>query len=181
MDKRQESIIQAIKDFCPSQWTTQRAKDPDFATKTVVSYFSEDEYAEGVMYGKVAYASVLGGGLWATNKRMIFIGISFNLFGKDNVIFKDFSYQQIVSIQQTSNQELDIKLTDANISISGIKKDYNVIKFVDLIRSKVNLFSQENVSVPSISDELEKLALLRGKNLLSEEEFVAAKKRLLGI
>jgi len=142
----------------------------------------EDENVEKLVQG---FYEKGNGVSVATNKRLIFVDKS--LLGKLRV--EDFSYDKISSIQYHT------KFLFGNITIfaSGNKaKIENIDKkqtrsFADYVRARISGI-KEHASLPKtraeassgdVVTQLEKLAELKGQGILTEEEFVEQKKKIL--
>jgi len=147
-----------------------------------------DETVENVIQGTYNNGN---GILVATNRRLVFVdkGILFGLK------VEDFSYDKISSIQY----ETGIFFGKLTIFTSGNKAVVdNVIKakvrvFGDWVRARISApkekavqespthsqnNTQDNVN---IADQLERLAKLKEKGFLTEDEFTSQKKKLLGL
>jgi hypothetical protein len=117
--------------------------------------------------------------LVSTNRRLIFIdkGLFYGLK------VEDFPLDKITSIQyETGLMFGEIKIhTSANIAkIENVDKS-SARKFAEFIRDKLSQ-PKENISVssqPDILEQIEKLAKLKENGILSEQEFVEQKKKLL--
>lgn len=123
--------------------------------------------------------------LVATNKRLVFVdkGLIFGLK------VEDFPYEKITSIQYKTGLVLG-KIT---IFASGNKADIeNVDKkqtrnFAEYVRAKITKttdhatksMSSSNTSSLDIADQIKKLADLRDSGILTEEEFITQKEKLL--
>ena len=120
--------------------------------------------------------------LVATNQRLIFINKGLMSFKME-----DFDYDKITTIEVKTG----MLLGGLTIYASGNKEEIkNVPKeltrpFADFLRAKLTAAKAEqadSVDSPNlIADELAKLADLRDKGILSEQEFASAKAKLLGV
>ena len=126
------------------------------------------------------------GMLVATNRRLIFI---------DKGIFslkvEDFSYDKISSIESKTG----IMFGSLTIYASGNKEKFEYADkgllrgFADFLRAKISTQKSQSSLVPtpaenpsstlSVADELEKLAGLRDRGIITNEEFSAQKAKLL--
>ena len=118
------------------------------------------------------------GALAVTNKRVIF-GAKF-LFSSE---VKDFDIQKITSINYKSDitNKLIIKGSSDEIQVSAIEK-----KAGQFVVNKIKEIqdSDKSTKIQTTSNgfsDLEKLAELKEKGVLTEEEFTAKKKIILGI
>ena len=142
----------------------------------------EDEKLEKLIQGFYEKGT---GILVATNKRLIFIDKS--LLGKLRV--EDFPYDKISSIQYQAG------LIYGNITIfsSGNKAKIEQLdkkqtrNFADYVRARIS-GGKEHASAPTppaevssddVISKLEKLANLKERGILSEEEFLEQKKKIL--
>ncbi|CAD0218912.1 PH domain-containing protein [Chryseobacterium sp. JV274] len=117
--------------------------------------------------------------LVATDRRLIFVDKEF-MYG---LKVEDFSYSKISSIQYETAfllASIDIQVTDDVVEIDGVGK-YHAELFCERVR---DFMSQPEVSVqntpePSVLDQLEQLGRLKEIGVLSEEEFLDQKKKLM--
>ena len=139
----------------------------------------ENELPEMITTG---FYSGGNGLLVATNQRLIFVNKGLMSFKME-----DFDYDKITTIEVKTG----MLLGGLTIYASGNKEEIkNVPKeltrpFADFLRAKLSAAKTEQVdsaTSPSlIADELGKLADLRDKGILSEQEFASAKAKLLGV
>lgn len=127
-------------------------------------------------------ANTLRNGIFvATDRRILFYGK--RTFGYD---LESFTYKNISSI------EMSKKFTGHSISFfaSGNKVSMKMInigdinKFVEYVRGKLNDASSQTGNtkpVTSVADDIKKFAELKEAGIITEEEFEAKKKQLLGI
>jgi hypothetical protein len=139
------------------------------------------EYLLDILQG--AYANQTGV-LVRTTMRLIF-------FGKGLISTKveEFPLDKVTSVQYTTG----LMLGDLTIFASGNKAEIkNCIKahtkvFADGLRLQLDAAKRNTIALPNQSpanasvSELEKLASLRERGLLTDEEFAAAKRKLLGL
>lgn len=119
--------------------------------------------------------------LVSTNRRLLFVDKGM-LYG---LKVEDFPLDKITSIQY----ETGLLLGGIKIHTSGnIAKIENVEKatarsFAEFVRDKLSQPKETNItniiSEPSVLDQLEKLAKLKENGILTEEEFLEQKKKLL--
>ena len=151
--------------------------------KELPNILSNDEKLESVLRANFGSNS---GILVATNKRILFVDKGF--WGSLKV--EDMFYDKINSIQY----ETGFAFGSVAIFISSIKLEFTKMEkqkvkdFAERIRVKISSISsaqiaRESVSVSAgvddIADKLEKLGSLLHKGLLTEEEFITQKKKLL--
>ena len=117
--------------------------------------------------------------LVATDRRLIFVDKEF-LYG---LKVEDFSYSKISSIQYETGvmlASIDIQVTDDVVEIDGVGK-YHAELFCEKVRdfmSRPEIVFQ-NTSEPSVLDQLEQLGRLKESGVLSEEEFMDQKNKLM--
>jgi hypothetical protein len=117
--------------------------------------------------------------LAATDRRLIFVDKEF-MYG---LKVEDFSYSKISSIQYEKDfllASIDIQVTDDIVEIDGVGK-YHAELFCEKVRefmSRPEGFFQ-NTAEPSVLDQLEQLGRLREAGVLTEEEFLEQKKKLM--
>jgi hypothetical protein len=136
----------------------------------------EDEEIENAVQGYYNNSQAL---LVATNKRILFV---------DKGIFslkvEDFSYDKITTVQY----ETGLIFGKITIYASGNKSIIDNVgksqakNFSDWLRNKITPSSKKEATPDSnLSSQIEQLASLRDKGILTEEEFAAKKKQILGI
>ena len=141
----------------------------------------EDEKVEKLVQGYYAGAT---GILVATNKRLVFVdkGLIYGLK------VEDFPYDKISSIQYKTGMllgELTIYASGNRADIKNVEKKL-VRNFAEFVRAKTTENKEKNTvkseePVPDIADQIKKLADLKEQGILTEEEFSAKKKKILGI
>lgn len=141
----------------------------------------EDEKVEKMVQG---FYEKGNGILVATNKRLIFVDKGF-VYG---LRVEDFPYDKISSIQYETGMLMGKIIIFASGNKAEIKQ---VVKaqaknFGDYVRARISK-TQEHASVAKqganddITSQLENLAMLKEKGILTEEEFSAKKKSILGL
>lgn len=144
----------------------------------------EDEKVENIIQGTYNNGN---GILVATSRRLVFVDKGL-LFG---LKVEDFPYDKISSIQY----ETGILMGKLTIFTSGNKAIIdNVVKtkvriFGDSVRAKISTPKEVSNYVPQainnqtvdIADQLERLAKLKTQGILSEEEFLQQKNKLLSL
>lgn len=143
----------------------------------------EDEKVEKIVQGLYEKKQ---GILVATNKRLVFVdkGLIYGLR------VEDFPYDKVSSIQYKTGLlfgELTIFSSGNKADIQQIEKK-QVRDFCDYVRARITDV-KEHASSPSegqktsldLADQIKKLADLKNQGLLTEDEFNAKKKQLLGI
>jgi len=141
----------------------------------------EDEGVEKLVQG--AYNNGVGI-LVATNKRLIFVDKGM-LYG---LKVEDFPYDKISSIQYETKMIFG-KITifaSGNKAVIEQTAKAQARDFCDTVRALVSSGAKEHASAPSkktgnnIVDQLKELAALRDQGILTEDEFQAQKKKMLG-
>lgn len=117
--------------------------------------------------------------LVATDRRLIFVDKEF-MYG---LKVEDFSYSKISSIQyQTAVllASIDIQVTDDIVEIDGVGR-YHAELFCEKVRDFMSRPEgpTQNTPEPSVLDQLEQLGRLKESGVLSEEEFLDQKKKLM--
>ena len=116
----------------------------------------------------------------STNRRLIFIDKGL-LYG---LKVEDFPLDKITSIQYETGLIFgEVKIhTSANIAkIEQVDKN-TARKFAEFVREKLSQPKNNattNSSQPDIIEQIERLAKLKESGILSEEEFIEQKKKLL--
>ena len=150
--------------------------------KELPSILWEDEKVENIIQGTYNNGN---GVLVATNIRLVFVDKGL-LFG---LKVEDFPYDKISSIQY----ETGILMGKLTIFTSGNKAIIdNVVKtkvrvFGDSVRAKISTPKEVSNNIPQtinpqpidIADQLERLAKLKTQGVLTEEEFLQQKNKLL--
>ena len=100
-------------------------------------------------------------------------------------VFKveDFSYRKITSIQYETAvllASIDIQVTDDIVEINGVGR-YHAELFCEKVRDFMSRPEEsiQNKPEPSVLDQLEQLGRLKESGVLSEEEFLDQKKKLM--
>ena len=137
---------------------------------------AESEIVDNIAQGTYSNGQ---GILVSTNRRLVFIDKGL-LYG---LKVEDFPYDKITTIQY----ETGLLLGEIKIHTSGnIAKIDNVEKttarsFAEFVRNKLSQ-PKETIAQstqPNVLDQLEKLAKLKDNGIISEEEFIEQKKKLL--
>jgi len=142
----------------------------------------EDERIEQIIQGMYNNGN---GVLVATNKRLVFVdkGLMFGLK------VEDFPYDKITSIQY----ETGMLMGEITIFASGNKAEIKYLDkartrvFAEFVRARVTATSdhasvQKASAVPNADDvvsKLERLAALKSQGILTEEEFLEQKRKIL--
>ncbi len=153
-------------------------------------FLSSDEEIEDLIQG---WQDKRFGALIATNKRLIFV---MGIFGKH---IEDFPYDKITSIQYETGMVLGGKITifasgnNATIEHRYLKPS-RVREFCELVRARIattqqhandsKVIAHNSSATPATQDivtQLQALAQLKEQGILTEEEFLIQKKRILGI
>jgi hypothetical protein len=191
VEDKEKAILSAIRAYNPETWRqfdTRRLKG-------ALEHFDDDEFSEGHIAVNERiddYGS--NSGLWATNRRLLYIGFA-GLFGKtrpDKVLV--YWYGNISTIGFTMGKwGLFGPPPSITIDTSGstttyyVRKNPRLEELVDLIRTKIATVGLSEAQGPSRANasslmaHLERLSQLREKGLITEEEFKAAKAKLLDL
>lgn len=149
------------------------------------------EYPEAVLFGEFRVDGTTGaipfGGLWATNERLLFLG--FQGLSQRTRVVNDYSYELLTGLEiregsTFSMPKIVLRLAGTQLEFF-FHKGANVEKYADLLRSKSS-FGFGRRQAPATDDgdmlsKLERLAALRERGALTEEEFTMAKKALLSL
>ena len=136
---------------------------------------AENEHIDNLIQGTYNNGN---GILVSTNRRLIFVDKGLGLK------VEDFPLDKISSIQY----EVGLALGKVKIHTSGnVATIINVnkvlaMKFSEFVRDKISNLSNKPNAIniqPTVLDQLEKLAVLKDKGILSEEEFIEQKKKIL--
>jgi len=143
--------------------------------KALPSILWEDERIEAAVQG--LYNSKMGM-LVATDRRLIFVDKG--LFG--GLTVEDFPYDRITSIQY----ETGLVQGKIRVYASGNRADIEAVTkalvqpFAESIRARISSGSSATkTAVDDIVGKIERLGELRAQGVLSDEEFSAAKARLI--
>lgn len=117
--------------------------------------------------------------LVATDRRIIFVDKEF-LYG---LKMEDFSYNKVSSIQYETAlmlASIDIHIADNILEIDGVGK-YDAELFCEKVRDFMSHPEGyfEKRDEPTILDQLEQLGRLKDNGILSDEEFLSQKRKLL--
>ena len=150
--------------------------------KELPSILWEDELPEMLVTGIYNNGN---GILVATNRRLVFVNKGLMSFKME-----DFSYDKITSIESKTGMllgQITIYASGNKEEIKNVPKDLTR-PFADFLRARLSGVRQPtaepaetSVAVVSIADELEKLAALRDRGIVSDSEFDAQKTKLLGM
>lgn len=181
MNNKTEAVSSVVRAFYPktyAKWLKQRY------VKDIPKYLGGDEWPEAVLFGKPNFGP--RGGLWATNKRLLWV--SHSVLGPT---VKDYTYEKINSTEHSPiGGVFTMRFSTGGFSAFTLfHVDKNVVlRFTEFVRTKMT-----NISAPAraqpvtqasevdLPAQLERLGQLKSQGLISEEEFKAAKARLLGL
>lgn len=142
--------------------------------------------------GEVIHQSVLGafktkrlgtdsarvGALIATDRKIIFYGKK--TFGFETEIFPFSSISSIELSKGVIGHKISIFASGNKAEMSGIASP-NVNEFLSYVREHLGKKSESSAAASSDADELKKFADLRDAGIITDEEFNAKKKQILGI
>lgn len=128
----------------------------------------------------LGFDSALDGILIATNKRLFFCG-----YKTIGIHTESFSYKNISSFEMgegLTGYTITFYAMENKISMKYIQ-DKRIKEFVQEVRQRIENSSTPTFSITNIdaADQIKKFAELRDAGILTEEEFQAKKKQLLGI
>jgi len=130
-----EAIWLSIKTYYKHA-TESWLKLPDMVNiiTEVKKHLNTDELPEGIIFGRHPDTGKAGkgGGLWATNKRLLYVGMT--LWNKPVVI--EYPYNEISSIAFADNQII-IHIAGLQTSIKDIDKLAQVSNFIHLVESRL--------------------------------------------
>jgi hypothetical protein len=140
----------------------------------------EDEVVEDAVIG-IYHKGV--GLLVATNKRLVFIEKGL-LAG---ITVEDFALDKITSMQYRFGWRFGTLIIFASGNKAEIRKvpKPGLRAFADFVRARISgRMEHSSYSAPSMATdytEIEKLAELHGRGILTDEEYTAKKKQILGL
>lgn len=131
---------------------------------------------EGIIIVTSCIAEGRAGAVALTNRRLIF-GSKVMM----SSAIKDFYLSKLTSVTYKSEltDKLEVKGSSDELTMKSINKGLGQ-KFVNKIK-ELQTDDTKNEGLSSGLDDLEKLASLKDKGIITEEEFAAKKKQLLGI
>jgi len=174
MTDRQGAIEEAMKKAGGVGWQTRGE------VKELPKILWPDELPLKVVRGSYENGTGL---LVATDRRLLFINK-----GMVSLKVEDFGYDKITSLQYKTGMmfgEIDVLASGNRATFKNIEKAH-VRDFADWVRARISAPKAAGPSVvvqagASASDELMKMAELHKAGILTDEEFAAKKKQLLGI
>ena len=151
--------------------------------KQIGSLLNSEERLLDIIQG--VYANQTGVVLHTTNRVIFFAK------GIVSTTLEEFQLDQITSIQYTTNMltgEITIFASGNRAEIKSTVKAHTK-PFVDALRTHLDSQKPQAAQTPaptppaspSMMDELEKLAALRERGVLTDDEFAAAKRKILRI
>lgn len=168
-----EQIKAKLKEIDPTGFTGSGGD-----VKELPNVMAADEELE---YAATGFYKNGTGILVSTNKRILFVNKGL-LYG---LKVEDFSYDKISSVQYETGMlfgTITIHASGNNAEIKNVPKK-QAREFGEFVRNKLNKKPEPSttVSTSTVADQLEKLASLKEKGLLTDEEFASEKKKLLGL
>jgi hypothetical protein len=158
-------------------WTEQQAKMSSLDALGAADILESGEVIEHAVQGTIGKAKGL---LLATNRRLVFVNR-----GIIKTQSESFRYDKISSVQyQTGFMSTSIALVidGRTLKVESVLNTHGA-SFANYVRQRVD---QGNAPIPApasvsvdIADQLGRLADLRTKGILTEEEFQAQKQKLL--
>jgi PH (Pleckstrin Homology) domain-containing protein/putative oligomerization/nucleic acid binding protein len=170
-DDRAQAIAEAMQKAGGVGWQTRGE------VKELPRILWPDELPLKVIRG--SYGSGAGI-LVATDRRLIFIDK-----GLMSLKVEDFGYDKITSVQYRTGMvlgEIDVLASGNRATFKNIEKA-RVREFGDWLRARISApkASAAPASMPSASEEIARMADLHRQGILTDEEFAAKKKQLLGL
>lgn len=169
---RDQAIQDAMKKAGGVGWQTRGE------VKELPKVLWPDELPEKVIRGFYSGGTGL---LVATDRRLIFINK-----GLVSLKVEDFGYDKITSVQYRTGMvfgEIDILASGNRATFKNIEKAH-VRDFGDWLRAKISTPKVTQTSQPqpaNATDEIIRMAELHRQGILTDEEFAAKKKQLLGL
>lgn len=163
----------------------------DRSIRFAIEFFQSDELPEKAVASSLKHDyNNVSGYLWATNKRVLFVGSQSILSKKP--LYREFTYKSISTILYekkflSGKIVLHVSTTAAKGSIASVEFESSgeqAEAFVNYVRNRIdNLGSSESIQQVRVDfmAELERLAALKNQGLISDDEFAAAKRKLLGL
>lgn len=121
--------------------------------------------------------SIRTGAFFATNKRLVFFAKK--LVGYEMEVFPYSSISSIETSKGFMGHKLSFFSSGNKVSMKWIQEG-DVKGLVNFVKENVGKRENSNVAGDNVS-ALEKLASLRDKGVLSEEEFLVEKKKIIGV
>lgn len=142
----------------------------------------QDELVEDMIQGEYNKRQGL---LVATDKRLIFIHKGM-LFG---INVQDFTYQKITTIEYNTgliDGRFRVFAAGNCEEIKSVIPKSRVREFGEFVRSKLNIKSEAPpapvmVQSTSVAEQLERLAALKEKGILTDDEFAVQKAKILSL
>jgi hypothetical protein len=175
----------------------RKDKGPKFAVDSLLP----DEMPERIAPVSLVLASATPryGFLWSTNKRLLFSGIIKGYFSKNQPVFREYAYRSIADIEFVKSNFfreariiLHLSTTPASggevkVAFGSVADNAKLQAFVDYIRNKIanpeptasDIASAVVAEDDDLVVKLERLAQLKSQGTITEQEFLAAKKKLL--
>lgn len=201
MLNKQDMVRRVLTDF----YEKERLVNSYFKDKEVqfaIDFLQANEQPEMIVRGSTAgeYEEPVSGYLWCTNVRLFFAGAKGSILKKP--VYEEFHYGSIATVVYKPNRlgglvggELILHMSTTSAhgrvaqrkySLSSTYGEHKNQAFVDYLRRRIDSLHPTSVtgSVPQaiktdLVEQLERLGELKTQGLITEEEFQAAKKRLL--
>jgi hypothetical protein len=187
MPDRRQAILSAMKTFYPTYNVEPLLKHANILA--METFLAEDEIPEGVVFCKHpdATGGFSGGGLWATSKRLLYVGANQGWVSRRPMMI-DYSYDKITSVEIITgalSDKITIHAAGNRTEYGDLDKKARVKEFIDLVRTKTSVSTGSPTTSPSqaidLTAQLEKLSQLKSQGAITEEEYKAAKAKLLGL
>ncbi len=175
--------------------------EKDKGVKFAFDSLLPDELPERItpVWLELASATPRYGFLWGTNKRLLFAGIIKGYFSKTKAVFREYAYRSIADVEfvkgsffREARIILHLSTTpasggEARVAFGSLANNARLQAFVDYLRSRIANpeAAASDMSSPVAAEDddlvvkLERLAQLKSQGTITEQEFLAAKKKLL--
>jgi hypothetical protein len=178
--------------------------DKDQGIRCALESFTPAELALRVMLVSVSTApsAVRMGFLWCTTRRLLFVGTIRGLFSGTRPVSLEWGYAEIQRVEfkhgrfQPSRIDMHLAGSAERVKFESVVRSDLIRAFAEDLAGYLQAHRQGKLLIPAhdevdasepsedresgdLLERLERLALLRDSGALSEEEFSAAKKKLL--
>lgn len=130
-DGGEDPLMRAIRPYYPfaaTSWLNLQQ------VKVVRDHLAAGEIPEGVVFAQHPKTGVGGGGLWATNRRLLYAGTNF--WGKP--VVEEYSYDKISAIESSADGSvISIHYSGRTIVLKGVDKRALLVAFLGLVRKKM--------------------------------------------
>ncbi|HVO41943.1 MAG TPA: SHOCT domain-containing protein [Aggregatilineales bacterium] len=201
MASKAEAVRKALSVCFPDQERSEIEAliASDRSIKYALEAFRPDEIPEhGMLVSlEVTGTSAFYGFLWITNRHLLFAGAVGGFLVKPRPVYRDYTYRSIRNVRflegrrfQGAKIILEIADSPEKVVFASIAKNDRLQKFVDYLQARIA--GKASPATPDADEALEsamgnsdfivgleRLNQLKSQGALTEEEFQAAKKKLL--